>query len=222
MQRVDAQFYTGSPQQVAQRLLGQLLVRKLANGTRLSGIVVEVEAYLSSHDAASHSFKGPRKSNASMFGAAGTLYVYPIHSRHCLNVVTEPAKRGSAVLIRAVEPVEGLQTMARLRGMPNWGVGTVGSYTQWLRRLTSGPGRLCQALNVTRELDAIDLCQSEHMWFEPAPIALKAFLVRTTGRIGLSQARDLQLRLFIDGQQMVSGCARDHSRGRTWRFLDRR
>ncbi len=109
-------FYEGAPRQVAKRLLGKLLVRQLADGTRLSGIVVEVEAYLSRNDPACHAHIGLRKRNASMFAAPGTLYVYSIHRRHCLNVVTEAIGCGSAILIRALEPLEGLTYMASLRG----------------------------------------------------------------------------------------------------------
>ena len=108
-QRLSIDFYSQTTVEVARNLLGKVLVRKLDNGEILAGIVVETEAYLPADDPASHSFRGLGRKNASMFEAAGTLYVYPIHAKYCLNVVTEPKGLGAAVLIRALQPIEGLQ-----------------------------------------------------------------------------------------------------------------
>jgi DNA-3-methyladenine glycosylase len=193
-------------------------VRRIGN-QRLSGIIVEVEAYLSHGDPASHSAKGLKTRNASMFDSAGKLYVYTIHSRHCLNVVTEPEGIGSAVLIRAIEPLEGWQAMSQLRGvaLPEQPSQSVA----WLRQLTSGPGRLCQALAVNLDHDGIHLSNSQEIWIEqPIDAVLAAnWTLTNSTRIGISQAADLPLRWFIDGHQLVSGRASDHRRGRTWRFL---
>lgn len=216
--RCNAELFTGTPESVAQSLLGQVLVREL-NGCRLSGIVVEVEAYLSQQDAASHSAIGQRKRNASMFKSAGHLYVYTIHTRHCMNVVTESQGVGSAVLIRAVEPFEGIEFMSDLR---NAKLGDSQPFaTTQLRSLTSGPGRLCEAMNVGLELDGVDLNQSEEVWFEPPPqpVLKKKWTAARSCRIGISKSVELPLRWFIDGHQMVSGIAADHTAGRSWRFL---
>ncbi len=216
--RCTFQLFDGSAESVAERLLASLLVRSV-NGIRLSGIVVEVEAYLSQHDAASHSALGLRKRNASMFKPAGHLYVYTIHTRHCMNVVTQSQGVGSAVLIRAVEPFEGIEFMSNLR---NAKLGEAQSFTATqLRSLTSGPGRLCQAMSVDLELDGIDLNQSEEVWFEPPPQAVlnKNWTAARSSRIGISKSVELPLRWFIDGHQMVSGTAAAHSAGRSWRFL---
>lgn len=217
-------FYRGSTVDVARGLLGQLLVRRDSQGRRLSGIVVEVEAYLSADDPASHSHRGVGKKNASMFLAPGRLYVYPIHSRHCLNLVTENKGSGAAVLIRALEPVEGVDHMAQHRGLPAWdtaGFPVRPRRLAWAKLLTSGPGRLCQALDVDRRVDGIDVRKPEQVWFEEATMTpARKWQAIQAPRIGLSQARELPLRWFLDGHHFVSGRSIDHSQGRTWSFLE--
>ncbi len=210
-----------STQQVAKDLLGKRLVRSLISEpsggqpSTLSGIIVEVEAYLASRDTASHSHRGRSKKNASMFAAPGTLYVYSIHARHCLNVVTEPAGYGAAVLIRAIEPCDGTELMALNRK-----INDCPSNPQELRALTSGPGRLCEALAVDRHLDGIDLFASDQLWLEdssmPAPKMKRRR--RVTSRIGISTAKEKRLRWFLDGNRFVSGKASHHSQGRHWSF----
>jgi len=192
---------------LARDLLGKLIVRQLA-GQRLSGIIVEVEAYLAENDPASHSHRGLNRKNAAMFMDAGTLYVYPIHAKHCLNVVSEPAGIGAAVLIRAIQPWDGLEQMQRLRNTTDY------------RLVGSGPARLCQALAIDRTHDQQDLITSEEIWIEKAPIAVAAinWQVTASPRIGISQAKDLPYRWFIDGHQCVSGLARFHSQRRHWMF----
>jgi len=150
-------FYARSAVTVAPDLLGQILVREL-DGRRLSGRIVEVEAYLGSEDAASHAFRGPTPRNRSMFGPPGHAYVYLIYGvHHCLNIVTGPEGDGQAVLIRALEPLEGIDLMRAHRGgVPD-------------RQLTNGPGKLCQALAIDRRLDGHDLCLGETLWLEPGP-----------------------------------------------------
>ena len=143
--RLGKRFYSRRTDEVARDLLGKVLVRQLPDGARLAGVIVEVEAYLASDDPASHSARGQRVSNASMFQAAGTLYVYPIHAKYCLNVVTEAKGVGAAVLIRALQPTEGLDRMMQHRA------------TESVRSLTTGPARLCQALQVDRSCDGEDL-----------------------------------------------------------------
>ncbi|MBX3422152.1 MAG: DNA-3-methyladenine glycosylase [Pirellulaceae bacterium] len=209
--------FQGTPRAVARRLLGSLLVRQL-DGQRLSGIIVEVEAYLSRDDAASHSARGLTRSNRSMFAEAGSLYVYPIHTHHCLNIVTQPIGIGSAILIRAIEPVEGLDMMCRLRQLEELKAGQ--RQVSWLRSLTSGPGRICQAMAVNRLLDGIDLACDAPMWLEEAPASVRrqSWRVKSGRRIGISQSQELPLRWFIQGHQLVSGSAAEHPSGRTWRF----
>ena len=186
----------------ARQLLGKLLVRQTDQG-RCSGWIVEVEAYLDQGDDASHSRCGPTPRNRSMFLEAGCFYIYQIHQQHCLNWVTCPAGIGSAVLIRALQPREGIDWMEKRRG------------TSDPRRLTTGPGRLCQALAIDRTLDGKAATPGGSLWIEPSAIQSQSrWDIRATPRIGISQSTDLTLRFFVDGNLYVSGCARDHSRPR--------
>ncbi|MFO0943456.1 MAG: DNA-3-methyladenine glycosylase [Pirellulales bacterium] len=214
----DFSIFEGTTQQVAKRLLGHTLVRSHLR-ERLSGIIVEVEAYLAENDPASHSAVGRRNRNASMFNSAGSLYVYTIHTRHCLNIVTLPEHVGSAVLIRAIEPLEGVATMLKNRRRPDVNEDAIISTSQ-LRELTSGPGRLCEALQIDLQHDGIYLTSSEEVWIEPPveQVANSKWKKVESNRIGISKGVDLGLRWFIDGHQLVSGCARQHSAGRYWRF----
>jgi DNA-3-methyladenine glycosylase len=228
--RLEYDFFVGSTEQVALNLLGKLLVTALPDGQRLSGLIVEVEAYLAEHDPASHSARGRSPKNASMFAPPGTLYVYSIHAKHCLNIVTEPAGRGAAVLIRALEPWEGQSTMLKHRGLlvPHAATSaqpeqqpTAPSPKLELKTavgLTSGPGRLCQALAIDRRQDGLDLPSSPVVWLERRTEDMPVYNTRSSPRIGISHARDLPLRWFMDGHYFVSGRARDHSRGRWWSF----
>ena len=174
----------------------------------MSGIIVETEAYLPMGDPASHSFAGQKRRNVAMFQAPGTLYVYAIHAKYCLNVVTEPAGVGAAVLIRALQPWEGLATMQQHRS------------TEKLRELCTGPARLCQALAITTAHDQTDLLTSDSIWIETAPQAVANCRWHTTSspRIGISSAQELLYRYFIDGHDCVSGLAKHHQSKRSWRF----
>ncbi len=206
--RLTADFYEGSPISVAQSLLGKLLVRRVGR-QRISGIIVEVEAYLSDNDSASHSARGPSPRNASMFAAAGTLYVYTIHAKFCMNVVTESIGTGSAVLIRALEPWRGIEFMQQQRGLN----------TTW-RHLCSGPAKLCQALAIDRTLDGIDLMTSNDVWIESSVEIVEQLRWSTVAspRIGISSATEHLYRFFIDGHACVSGLARLHTQKRGWTF----
>lgn len=193
--RLPRSFYSRSTELVARELLGKALLRRVGNNW-IGGFIVETEAYLSAGDPASHSTRGPTKSNAAMFGSAGTLYVYPIHAKHCMNVVTEATGKGSAVLIRAIEPVWGIEQMMQNRK------------TAQLRRLTRGPAMLCQALQVDRALDKINLLNSGELWITKGMEMLPEIIARP--RIGISLAVELPLRFFVDGNWFVSGLAGDH------------
>ncbi|HEV2906018.1 MAG TPA: DNA-3-methyladenine glycosylase, partial [Actinomycetota bacterium] len=145
---LSRRFYTRTAVELARELIGRLLVREL-NGRLLTGRVVEAEAY-GPDDPASHSFRGPTPRNASMFGSPGHAYVYVSHGiHHCLNAVADPP---SAVLLRALEPIEGLEEMHRRRR------------TERERLLCAGPGRLCEALGIGRNLDGHDLTLGEGLW----------------------------------------------------------
>lgn len=228
-QRLSREFFSRPTQQVAHSLLGKTLVRLLPDGERLSGVIVEVEAYLDQGDLASHSARGLNKKNAAMFQSPGTLYVYPIHAKHCLNIVTEEAGRGAAVLVRALEPLEGMQRMLELRGFsignsskrldpqPANQAPTQGLNLKTAIRLTSGPARLCQALAVDRRQDGLDLLTSDQVWIEGnGQFDLHNLNIRCGTRIGISRSTELALRWFYDGHSFVSGLVRAHSRGKHW------
>ncbi len=131
---LTVRFYQRAPQTVARRLVGKVLMRSFGDRI-LSGRIVETEAYLFGNDSACHANKYRTPRTEVMFGTAGVAYVYPIHSRCCFNVVTEKKEIGSAVLIRALEPLQGLDQMMRHRNCSN------------PKRLTRGPSCLCEALS---------------------------------------------------------------------------
>ena len=214
--RVDDKFFSADPLVLAERLLGKRLNRVLGKSL-LSGIIVEVEAYLAANDLASHSSRGQTKSNKSMFAEPGTLYVYPIHSRHCLNIVCSPVGLGAAVLIRGLEPICGMVQMAARRNLSDFDHSRVAD----LRSIGQGPGRLCEALAINRRQDGIDLKTSTEIFLSnDASVTRREWKIRSSKRIGISKAKDLEYRLFVDGNHFVSGCAREHSNGRSWRFAD--
>lgn len=183
LQRLPPAFYDRSTTIVARELIGKLLLHRV-NDEWLGGWIVETEAYLEHSDPASHSARGKTASNKSMFASPGTLYVYPIHAKHCLNAVTQSTGQGAAVLIRAIEPVWGIETMRRLRGH------------QDLRRLTRGPAMLCQALQIDRDDDSRCLIRDESLGIFDDPTA-PGRRVRATKRIGISKAQHRNLR-FVD------------------------
>jgi DNA-3-methyladenine glycosylase len=186
-------FYARSAIEVAPALLGKVLVRE-HGGVRLAGRIVEVEAYLGEEDAASHAFRGPTPRNRSMFGPPGHAYVYLIYGvHHCLNIVTGPEGEGQAVLIRALEPLEGLEIMRQRRGrVPD-------------RHLTNGPGKLCQALAIDRRLDGHDLCLGELLWVEDGPPPAEP--ICRGPRVGVrgdERALTRPWRFFLQGNRYVS------------------
>ncbi|MBN1975937.1 MAG: DNA-3-methyladenine glycosylase [Anaerolineae bacterium] len=146
MARLGRDFFARDTLTVARELLGRRLVR-LLDGERLSGRIVEVEAYVGEEDQACHARSGRTERNASMYGPPGCAYVYFVYGMHyCLNVVTEREGLPAAVLVRALEPLEGVEAMQARRG----GRADV--------ELASGPARLCQALAIDRQFDGADLC----------------------------------------------------------------
>ena len=155
MTRLDHTFFSQDTITIARSLLGQRLVRILDDGQRLAGIIVECEAYVGEEDKACHAARGRTTRNAVMYEQAGVAYVYFIYGMyHCLNVVTEQEGLPAAVLIRALEPREGLDQMREYRpGRPD-------------SELTSGPGRLCQALAIDRAFNHSNLCDSPTIFIE--------------------------------------------------------
>jgi DNA-3-methyladenine glycosylase len=188
---LSASFYSRPTVAVAKDLLGQILAHETPEGIA-SGRIVEVEAYLPKNDPACHAAKGPTSRNLVMFGPAGYAYVYFTYGNHFLfNVVTEKKGVPGAVLIRALEPVEGLALMARRRKRE----------TAKPIVLTNGPGKLTQALGIDRAQNQMGLFRK--------PLYLKEGRrpedrVGVTTRIGITEGYDLPLRFFLKGSHYLS------------------
>ncbi|MDT8066920.1 MAG: DNA-3-methyladenine glycosylase [Terriglobia bacterium] len=195
-------FFDRDPRKVAQELLGKLLIRN-ENGHLLAGRVVETEAYMGVTDAAAHSAAGLTKRNAVLFGPPGHAYVYFIYGNHyCLNVSCMPEGDAGCVLFRAMEPVAGLPRMARYRNLE---LPPEPRVTQ-LRVLTSGPGRMAEALDITRDRDnGKDLTDPSRSDLWLADDSFRPESVTITPRIGITKAIDEPLRFVISGNPFVSG-----------------
>jgi DNA-3-methyladenine glycosylase len=182
---LSRRFYARDSLDVAPALLGRLIVREV-DGSLLVSRIVETEAYRPD-DPASHAYRGPTRRNATMFGPPGHSYVYVSHGiHHCLNAVCRPP---SAVLIRAAEPLEGVEEMARLRRVAD------------PRLLCAGPGRLCQAMDITLKEDGGDLTDGSGLWIVPGRPAPQAVITR---RVGLSVAVERPWRFVLPGTRYAS------------------
>lgn len=192
-------FYAGPTLDVARALIGKTLARKTAHGLT-AGIIVEAEAYVGATDPASHAYKALTPRNRSMFGPAGRAYVYLSYGMHyCINIVTEREDEGAAVLVRALEPTHGIALMRERRGV------TISD-----RNLCRGPGRLCQALDITLLQDGADLTvasgdeDEDGLWVaETAGWPLDT-PIATSPRIGITRATDWPWRFYVPGNGYVS------------------
>jgi DNA-3-methyladenine glycosylase len=183
------EFLSGPAAQVAPRLLGCLLVREL-DGRQLVGRIVETEAYDQS-DAASHSYRGRTPRTDVMFGPSGHLYVYFTYGMHyCMNVVCGAEGEGAAVLVRAIEPIEGESVMIANRG------GKTGA------EVTNGPAKVCQALHIAKQWNGHDLSQPPFQLVEQP--AVSAANIAQTTRIGIRHAADMPWRFYIADSPYVS------------------
>ncbi|MCS7251035.1 MAG: DNA-3-methyladenine glycosylase [Anaerolineae bacterium] len=195
MRRLPRSFFERPTLEVARDLLGRRLVR-LIRGHRISGRIIEVEAYIGEDDLASHASVGRTARNAAMYGPPGHIYVYMLYGRHCcLNIVTEPEGFPAAILIRALEPEEGLSWIARRRR----GI----RIQDWLR----GPGRVCAGLGIHRALNGHDLCAPDSQlwveWGKPIPNDQVASSPRIRVR-GDLLARTRPWRFYIRDHPLVS------------------
>jgi DNA-3-methyladenine glycosylase len=189
--RLRRSFFARPSTVVAPDLLGRVLVRELPDGRRLAARLVEVEAY-DEGDPASHSFRGPTPRTEVMFGPPGHLYVYLSYGLHdCMNVVTGPVGRGSAVLLRAAEPLEGLDAMSAHRGLDA------------VRLLCSGPGRLAQALAISRSNNGLDLVTGRSLHLHAGEPVGRRGIARTT-RVGITVAADVPWRFVERESPFVS------------------
>ena len=180
-------FYARPTTEVARALLGKILVHG-----ETAGKIVETEAYLGGDDRAAHSARGITDRTRVIFGPPGHAYVYFIYGMHeCLNLVAEPAGKPGCVLIRALEPVAGVDLMARRRPAAHS-----------LRELTSGPGRLTQAMGITRAQNGVDVTRGP-LTVRTAPGG-ERFEIEITPRIGIRHCADWPLRYCIKGNSFVS------------------
>lgn len=186
--RLGRDFYNRDPIRVARECLGKVLV----HGETV-GRIVEVEAYLGVDDEAAHAWRGITKRNQVLFGRPGCAYVYFIYGMYeCLNFVAEPEGKAGCVLIRALEPLAGIELMQRRRPV-----------ARRVEDLASGPGKLTQSMGITRKLNGSDLVSG--------PLEVRAFAgeappdIAVTPRIGITRCADWPLRFLIRGNRFVSG-----------------
>jgi len=204
MTSLKAEFFNRDPRRVARALLGKLLVRKTARGI-LAGRIVETEAYLGKGDAAAHAAAGKTARNAVLFGPPGHAYVYFIYGNHyCLNVSCLPDGVPGCVLFRALEPVSGIERMAEARGIvvtKEIDLRRISS----LNKISSGPGRMAEALEITRERDNGKSLVSPRSDLRLADDGYRVRRVMVTPRIGIVKSAEQPLRYFIAGNPFVSG-----------------
>ncbi len=188
--KLRKEFYIQETITVAKELIGKVLHRKTKNGY-LSGIIVETEAYLGEKDPASHAYGGKKKRNEVMFEEGGKAYVYFTYGNHfCFNVVTGKKDSGCAVLIRALEPVSGIEVMMGNRNIRD------------VYNLTSGPGKLTRALDIDKSLNGASLLDDEIFISEPDK--KRKFRVAKSRRIGISKNTDKPFRFYIVQNPFVS------------------
>ena len=194
--KLNKNFYKRELLTVAKELLGKVLVKK--NGNKiLAGRIVEVEAYNGETDAAAHTYTGKTKRNEVMFNEGGLLYVYITYgAHHCCNVVTGIEGKGTAVLIRAVEPAAGLDTMIQNRFKRKL------LNNREIFNLTSGPGKVCSAFGIIKNHSGIDLT-GDKIYLVKSKLK-KHEQIGVSKRIGITRSVDLQWRFFIKGNPYLS------------------
>jgi DNA-3-methyladenine glycosylase len=193
-EKISRNFYLRPTLEICEDLLGKFLVRKVGNH-KLVGEINEVEAYFGEEDPASHAYRGMTARTEVMFGEGGHVYVYFTYGMYfCMNVVTEEAGRARAVLLRSVIPVEGMEVMVMNRKKNLTEILSKKNPEKEISNLTNGPGKLCQALGITREQNGLDLVNSSEMWIEDRGKKVPSFQV--SPRIGISTAKEKLWRFY--------------------------
>jgi DNA-3-methyladenine glycosylase len=196
VKKLNRKFYDRPTLKVAKELLGKYLVIQ-KDGHLLSGKIVETEAYIGFKDPASHAYRGMTPRNKVMFGNPGYAYVYLTYGmHHCLNLVTEKKGYPAAVLIRALQPAEGIELMKKRRGRQS-----TGSKFGNIKDLTSGPAKLCQALGIDRNLNGADL-YSDMIYVEDR--GEEVGKIASSSRIGINEGKKKNWRFFIENNEFVS------------------
>jgi len=190
-QPLGKKFFAKPTVELAKALLGKCFVFG-----DLKGKIVETEAYLYRDDPACHASRNRTARNEAMFGPAGNIYVYLIYGMyHCMNIVSGKTNEGEAVLIRALEPIQGMDLMRERRG------------TAKIENLCNGPGKLAQAFGITKEHNNLSLLSGREMQLHDSSEKPE---VQVSGRVGLTVGRELQLRFFIKGNRFVSKASNVH------------
>lgn len=189
MKTLSKDFYERNPASVAKDLLGKTLQRKLDSEV-LSGKIVETEAYYGGDDPASRAYRGKKRFNQLMFMSVGKTFIYMVHANWLLNIVAHPKGDVGAVLIRAVEPIEGIETMWSNRNVKR------------LRDLTNGPGKLTKALAITKELNGIDVTEGDSQ-IVVVEGEKEGFEICSSHRIGVKVDLPRELRFFIKGDKFI-------------------
>ena len=191
MKILDKVFYEKETVTVAKDLLGKLLVRSTRRGDMV-GRIVEVEAYRGSDDPASHAYRGKTDRNYLMFGNGGHAYIYFIYGNHyCFNVTAKIGDDPGAVLVRALEPIEGINLMQMNRQVKD------------MKSLTDGPGKLTKAMNITMRHNGVDLTKGEEL-FLCEPEEIENFTIVSTKRVGIRSGMDKLWRFYIKDNDFVS------------------
>jgi DNA-3-methyladenine glycosylase len=193
-------FFNRDPRTVARELLGKLIVRREGR-KQIAGRIVEVEAYLGAGDLAAHAAAGNTARNSVLWGPPGHAYVYFIYGVHyCLNISCLPAGEAGCVLIRALEPVSGIANMAKARDLADLDL----TSTRDLRRLASGPGKLCEALGITRPRDNDKDMLSPQSDLQVVSDSFRVEDIAVTPRIGITKSAEMPLRYLIAGNLFAS------------------
>ena len=182
-------FYEGDPKKVAKNLLGKSLIRKLRDDT-LEGIIVETEAYYGLEDPASRAYKGLKKYNKMMWSEPGRIFIYNVHNNWMLNIVAHDLGKIGAVLIRAIEPTRGIETMRMNRPVSK------------IRDLTNGPGKLTKALRINKKLHGKKVTSKQSEIFVTENNL--NFKISSSNRIGVTKDLDKHLRFFIKDNYYLS------------------
>ncbi|MCX7832811.1 MAG: DNA-3-methyladenine glycosylase [Ignavibacteria bacterium] len=187
-------FYIRDTLTVAKELLGKIIVKRYGK-LFLSGKIVEVEAYIGSHDPACHAYMRTKGRCEVMYAIGGTAYVYFVYGNHyCFNVVTGAKGEGNAVLVRAVEPLEGIETMKLLRGIEHN-----------LINLTNGPGKFCKAFDIDMKDNGRDLVMDKNFFItENYKLSTEKIIIMQSGRIGINKGKEFPYRFFIYNNNFVS------------------
>ncbi len=184
-------FYLSDTLEVAKNLLGKVLVKKVKNGL-LAGKIVETEAYIGDHDPACHAYRKITNRSRILYQTGGTIYVYFVYGNYyCFNIVTEDEGKGCAVLIRALEPLEGIEYMKDNRGS-----------VKNIYELTNGPSKLCLAFEIESDLNGKDITGSS--FFVSKPLTEKKFDIAVSKRIGINIGKEFMYRFFIKDNPFVT------------------